>query len=549
MTKRTDMRVAHSQNFVPDFADLSDYVFGKQLPQADELEVAVLGACLLDFRAFGVVRRILEAKHFYNEAHQHIYTAMGDLEDDPEAKIDMLTVMEQLKVNKKLDAAGGPAYIASLTNRVGSAANIEYHSRIIYQKWLSRDTIEKLCVNLRKAFDESYDVFDLRNDIADALRVAISDGLLLEDNFMNAIEIGRDMPKLAKMCGELWNKTEVAFLFGPSGTNKSTFAIQIADALSKGKDVIPGILINECDPQRGLYVDFEMNDRNIFERYTNEAGVPYEFDDEMLKRVRINHKFVDFDQKLDRKVYQEIENFILLHKPEFMIIDNITWISSENKTDASIAAKIMKKFVQFSIKYELSLLVIGHTNKEAKNKYVSLEASHLQGSADFDNFAHSIFGIKTSALDKNFKYIKQFKDRNEEMIYEEDHVLIASVSKGGDNNFLMLEFERFDRESAHIAISEPKDQGEKDEFIERCITEMFQNNWSWRDTVTNLNYEGSLNTLRKDVREWIDNKDIQGRWKIAEDGPRKGRPVMTDKIADARITRPAKLNDDEDISF
>ncbi|MDY4173870.1 MAG: DnaB-like helicase N-terminal domain-containing protein, partial [Bacteroidales bacterium] len=113
---------------------------GKLPPQAPEFEEAVLGAILLDKDALQNVVEILEPEHFYLEANQRIYAAMQRLNANM-APIDMLTMCEELKRTGELDAVGGRVYIAKLTSRVGAAVNIEYHARLIFQKYLQRSLI------------------------------------------------------------------------------------------------------------------------------------------------------------------------------------------------------------------------------------------------------------------------------------------------------------------------------------------------------------------------------------------------------------------------
>ncbi len=135
-------------------ADLENYVFGKVQPQAVPLEEAVIGACLVVKEGFNVICEILDRNDPYVEAHQFILDSMFSLSSRG-APIDMLTVMDELSKNGRLDKAGGPAYLAELTNRVASAANIEYHARIIKQKSLARKLISSGQDLIRQAFENN----------------------------------------------------------------------------------------------------------------------------------------------------------------------------------------------------------------------------------------------------------------------------------------------------------------------------------------------------------------------------------------------------------
>lgn len=134
--------------------------YAKMPPQAIELEEAVLGAIMLEKNALLSVIDILKPESFYKEAHQKIFQAILDL-SMAEKPIDILTVTEQLRANKQLEEAGGPAYISQLTSRIASAAHIEYHARIVAQKYIQRELIRVSSEIQKQAYDESVDVNDL----------------------------------------------------------------------------------------------------------------------------------------------------------------------------------------------------------------------------------------------------------------------------------------------------------------------------------------------------------------------------------------------------
>ena len=134
--------------------------YGKIPPQALELEEAVLGAIMLEKDAILSVLDILEPASFYKEAHQVIYKVAQTLSQQ-EKPIDLLTVTEELRRIEKLEAVGGASFIAQLTSRVGSAAHLEYHARIVAQKYIQRELIRVSSDIQERAFDEGTDVDDL----------------------------------------------------------------------------------------------------------------------------------------------------------------------------------------------------------------------------------------------------------------------------------------------------------------------------------------------------------------------------------------------------
>ncbi len=148
-------------------ANRSGAVFSKELidhgrvpPQAVDLEEVVLGSMLLERDALTEVIDIVRPAIFYKESHQKICEAIHHLFRNSEP-IDIMTVTNELKKTKELEAVGGAYYIAQLTNRVASAANIEYHARILVQKHIERELISSSSEIIKLAYDESIDVFDL----------------------------------------------------------------------------------------------------------------------------------------------------------------------------------------------------------------------------------------------------------------------------------------------------------------------------------------------------------------------------------------------------
>src|SRR6201995_4280448 len=133
---------------------------GKFPPQATDLEEAVLGALMLEKDALSSVIDILKPEVFYKDNHQKIFFAIRHLFEKT-SPVDILTVTAQLRQQGELEMIGGAYYITELTNRVASAANIEYHARIIIQKFIQRELIRISTDTINNAYDDTSDVLDL----------------------------------------------------------------------------------------------------------------------------------------------------------------------------------------------------------------------------------------------------------------------------------------------------------------------------------------------------------------------------------------------------
>ena len=135
-------------------------IAGNVPPQAVELEEAVLGALMLESDTVTIVQEYITEQSFYKEEHRIIYKAINQLSIDNKP-IDIFTVTEHLKANRCLTKVGGAAYLAQLTQKIGAAANVEFHARIIAQKHVQRELISSAIEIQRRSYDSSTDVTDL----------------------------------------------------------------------------------------------------------------------------------------------------------------------------------------------------------------------------------------------------------------------------------------------------------------------------------------------------------------------------------------------------
>src|SRR4030042_5395149 len=131
--------------------------FGKVPPQAIDMEEAVLGAIMLEKEAVITILDILKPESFYKDAHRKIFKAVSDL-SLREFPVDLYTVTEELRAHNELENAGGPVYLSQLTSKVVSAANVDYHARIVAQKYIQRELIRGSTEIHTRAYDDTRDV-------------------------------------------------------------------------------------------------------------------------------------------------------------------------------------------------------------------------------------------------------------------------------------------------------------------------------------------------------------------------------------------------------
>lgn len=133
---------------------------GKKPPQATEIEEAVLGALLLEPNAITEVMDVLTPECFYNEANRKIFQAISTLASS-HRPIDIFTVTEELKKVNDLEICGGPYYLSQLSMRIGAAAHLDYHAKILVQKYIQRELINISYQVQKNSFDDSMPVDDL----------------------------------------------------------------------------------------------------------------------------------------------------------------------------------------------------------------------------------------------------------------------------------------------------------------------------------------------------------------------------------------------------
>ena len=164
---------------------------GKIPPQSVDLEEVVLGAMMIDKKGVDEVIDILHPDVFYKDAHRYIYEAIFKLFETSEP-VDLLTVSSQLKKDGKLELVGGDFYLIKLTQKVASSAHIEFHARIILQKYIQRSLIKISNEIIEDAYDEATDVFDLL-DNAESKLYDVTQG-----NLKRSAETAQDLVIQAK---------------------------------------------------------------------------------------------------------------------------------------------------------------------------------------------------------------------------------------------------------------------------------------------------------------------------------------------------------------
>lgn len=252
----------------------------------------------------------------------------------------------------------------------------------------------------------------------------------------------RPIPKM--LFNELWYENEICILFADTNLGKSILALQISNALSKGVSIF-GFKM-EITAQKVLYFDFELSDKQIENRYSDQYSGHYIFSPNLL-RVEINPEqeipaeFKDFDEFL----CHSLEKAIIDQNAKIIVIDNLTYLKTDTEK-AKDALPLMKFLNSIKKKYNLSILVLAHTPKRDASK--PLTKNDLSGSKMLMNFCDSCFAIGESAQETGLRYIKQIKQRNTELLYDTQNIIVCKIGK--EVNFLEFVFVGFENEMDHL---------------------------------------------------------------------------------------------------
>ena len=134
------------------------------LPASLHIEVAVLGAMLLDGVAISDATSKLNAEDFSLDSHRRVYRCIIDLMAKGHG-IDSLTVGEELERRKELGSIGGPAYLAFLSEGIPRNFNIESYVRIVKDKSLLRQLMAIFHDGATRASDQSEDAINVLGDV------------------------------------------------------------------------------------------------------------------------------------------------------------------------------------------------------------------------------------------------------------------------------------------------------------------------------------------------------------------------------------------------
>lgn len=329
---------------------------GKLPPQAQDLEEAVLGAVMLEKNALPTVVSYLKPAHFYNDAHKEIFQACVDLHTGHEP-VDMRTVVNQLRKNGKLELVGGAYKIAELTSKVSSAANIEYHARVVIEMAIKRSMIQV-------ASQIHHDAYEDTTDFNVLLEGALGELQFIKDN-----ETTSSGPERIKA---LWEKLQIK---DKPERPETLIKFGDADVCTVGNI---SLLVGKKKSRKSLLVthllhlflkpDYHLaDDLVIFDTEQEEYDVWRTKD--VIYRMTNQHIPIFCLRGLspqERRDFIE-QTVIHWHKPlKIAVIDGIRDCMS-NINDPDETTQVMSWLMRLNVDYRIHFMNVLHLNKTDNN--------------------------------------------------------------------------------------------------------------------------------------------------------------------------------------
>lgn len=440
---------------------------GKVPPQARELEEAVLGALMLEKDAYSLVSDILKPESFYDPIHQTIYRAIVSLASQ-QSPIDILTIAEQLRKEGDLENVGGPVYIAQLTDKVASAAHIEFHARIIAQKYLARELITFSSGVTNKAFDETSDIDDLMQE-AESKLFEISQGNVKKDvtqinpvikEALNLLEIAANRPEglsglqtgftaLDKVTSG-WQNSDLIIIAARPAMGKTAFVLSMAKNMAvsynypvalfslemSNVQLVNRLIVNTCEIPG--------------EKIKNGQLAPYEWEQLDFKIKELYDAPLYIDDTPSLSVFElrtKARRLVREHGVKMIIIDYLQLMNASGmqygsrEQEVSMISRSLKGLAK-----ELNIPIIalsqlnrgveGRTGIEGKRPQLSdlRESGAIEQDADMVCFIHRP------------EYYKIFEDEKGNSLLGLAEIIIAKHRNGATADILLRfknEFARF----------------------------------------------------------------------------------------------------------
>ncbi len=372
---------------------------------AINIEQQILGSILIDNESLDVIVQQIQPIHFFDNKNKLIYSTILKMYNAG-LSIDSITLLDALKKDGKDQACGGVKYLSGLSIGVISAANVIYHCRIVFEKWMLRELyllsksiaeqiesgkddpfeIQSLAIEKFESLLRNIDNFDNDTSLADELDNVIEN---IERRYSgkddNALK-SRTFPSFNKMTGGI-RESDFVCILGDYKQGKTTFAEQLALDFALNDNIPVGFFSLEMDKESLYLKAFSLRTGIDYQklRSPKENGLTAkEFQNfkEEAKKIFKNIRFYVCDKPLDK--YQ-IKAKMKLWKRKFgigcFVVDYISLIPvNERKERRDIEVSDLSRFFKLAAKeLKTPILMLSQANNDGK----TAESKGLSRDADF----------------------------------------------------------------------------------------------------------------------------------------------------------------------
>lgn len=361
---------------------LPDY--GKVPPQATDIEDVVLGAMLIDRTATDNILAILKPETFYKDSHQKIYCAIKDLASR-EFAVDLYTVCEELRANGNLESIGGPLYLTQLTSKISSSAHVEYHARIIQQKYIQRELIRIGTEIQNRSFDDTYDLTELLDFAENEIFQVSSQSIKKEPRHLSQciddllIQVGKIFRKEQKLMGVPSGYIDIDRKTG--GFQQGNLII-VAGRPSMGKTALAQSLCENASILKYPVALFsqEMSDSEISARclsgetgYSNlqirNAEVDYDKLCLMANNIAGLPIFIDDTQNLTLlELRSKVKKLILKEKVSMIVIDYLQLMRADAKSREQEVSTISRGLKSIAKEFSIPVIALAQLNRDVEKR-------------------------------------------------------------------------------------------------------------------------------------------------------------------------------------
>jgi replicative DNA helicase len=420
--------------------DISNMLYGKIPPNSRELEEVILGSILIDRNCIITVASILKPESFYVDAHATIFSSILSLFAKSQP-IDLLTVIEDLRKSAKLEECGGAYYLSELTNKVASSDNVEYHARIITQKFIQRELIRISSEIIREAYEDTTDVFDLLdnseilfNNIKSSFNSStINTALTVVNGIKKDIINPPDVPLFVPTTlGIKWNYGTVNAIGAKPATGKTAFLIQsVIDAAKKG--VKSGIISAELG-KRLLTSKMMHHYKGTFASKIIENNLSPEETELILSSNfdLFNHVFIEDKTTTNLNIKSKIVTLVVKFGVKIIWIDYIQLIrlvKDRNTTDVKAMEDLMNLLQEVAKELDIAIVVLSQMKRGWERPTIEelrgggIEAACSKAYMLYDKNAKQNDGVKFNDIEVERGYVElidgksRFDDNNSLVIY------------------------------------------------------------------------------------------------------------------------------------